>query len=83
MHNNRVYEDIFGSDIDDQLEVMKMIFYKLERRKDYLALSGKEYPADPRGNASVSSLGIQKAKRKMRKYKQNNSKQNRNNKRGL
>ena len=29
MHNNREYEDIFGSDIDDQLEVIKMIHYKL------------------------------------------------------
>ena len=56
------YSDIFSDNIQSQVNVVNIMFSRLERRKKYITLSVKGFPLDPRSR-HVSTLGIRKAKR--------------------
>ena len=67
---NTQYEDIFGTDIQAQVKVIKIFFSRLQIRNKFLTLTGQGIPADPSTRTTVPPrLGIQKAKSKNNKTK--------------
>ena len=69
--NNAQYEDIFGCDIEAKVNVVQIIFSKLENRRKFLSNEG--IPADPRGETISFKLGIQKANQKYKRNKRINN----------
>ena len=64
------FSSIYSSDVNAQVKVMNILYARLETRKQFMALSAKELPDDPRRKYSLN-LGIKKAKlRKTKKTKQ-------------
>ena len=70
---NLRYSDIFENDVKSQLTIMRILFQKLEVRKQYTALYDKELPSDPRLH-----LGIKKAKQTLKSIKRKRSKSDKN-----
>ena len=67
------YSSIYSSDVNASVKVMNILYARLETRKQFMALSVKELPDDPRRKYSLN-LGIKKAKlRKTKKTKQSST----------
>ena len=72
------YEDIFGRNVEKQIEVMNIFYSRLEVRKSYLLpqQSGVRAPADPSrvpGLRQAQPLGIKEAKLKKKLNKNKTS----------
>ena len=61
--NEIKYSDIFGHNVQLQVNVTNIMYSKLEQRKKFMTLSGEGFPLDPR-STKLPKLGIQKAKQK-------------------
>ena len=74
-NNETKYEDVFSSNIEEQIRVTDILFLKLEARRRLISCSEQRVPVDPRRANKAPRLGIQKAKNKNNK-KTNNSNKN-------
>ena len=63
--NEIKYSDIFGHNVQLQVNVTNIMYSKLEQRKKFMTLSGEGFPLDPR-STKLPKLGIQKAKQKQK-----------------
>ena len=62
IQTNVRYSDIFGFDVELQVNNVNILFSRLEKRKQFITLSGRGFPMDPRSKQQLPRLGIQKAK---------------------